>query len=112
MQTKKKRRVGNGVSQSTQPTQPTNRRGKRDRSAKENSEDSILGTILRTLRIRTDVTYTEDDCMEEMSADEDYEIQEENDDDHIDATVIDEEEGTDEILLPQQTEKLEMHEQL
>ena len=112
----KKRKRGKKVS--PQPsTPPANRRDKRDRQHRVvndevNNEDGILDKVLRVLRVRSKVSYTEDDCTEEMSKyDEDYEIQEENDDDHIDDTAIIEE--TDEIAPPpQRMDRLKMQEEL
>ena len=110
----KKRKRGKKVS--PQPTPPVNRRDKRDRQRVVNdevtNEDGILDKVLRVLRVRSKVSYTEDDSTEEMSKyDEDYEIQEENDDDHIDDAAIIEE--TDEIAPPpQRMDRLKMQEEL
>ena len=109
----KKRKRGKKVS--PQPsTPPANRRDKRDRQPHDevNNEDSILDKVIRVLRVRSKVSYTDDECTEEMSKyDEDYEIQEENNDDHIDDAGIIEE--TDEIAPPPQgMDRLKMQEEL
>lgn len=113
----KKRKRGKKVS--PQPsTPPANRRDKRDRQHRVvndevNNEDGILDKVLHVLRVRSKVSYTEDDCTEEEMSkyDEDYEIQEENDDDHIDDAAITEE--TDEIAPPpQRMDRLKMQEEL